>query len=101
MISEKIITYSFDKQNEFDILYPNRHNEIHKVACKRCPSVINKYHRENSDFIDYEFEDTKILPKESIANDLAFVCAWRQSKLCKGFCDDFGIDEKYLKEIRK
>lgn len=69
-------------------LYPNRYKEIHKVCCEECPSgegMVN----------DPEVEDQLKLPKEERAKRV-FLCGWRQSKLCKGFCNAMGVDEDYL-----
>lgn len=76
---------------ELDRKYPNRHKEIHKVCCKNCPS--------SKSYKDPETESYKSLPKEVLAKEYVFVCAWRNSKLCKGICDEYNIDEKYLESI--
>ena len=52
--------------------YPNRHKEIHKVCCKKCPSANGS--------TDPESEDIKTLPKDVIAKNYLFVCAWRNRK---------------------
>jgi hypothetical protein len=77
---------------EQERLYPNAHKEIHKGCCKKCPSAMGT---------DPETEDIKTYPKELIAKKFAFVCAWRNSKLCKGFCDNMGIDQQYLDNLYK
>lgn len=74
-------------------LFPNRHIEIHKACCKHCPSNNNR----RAGIKDPETEDLKGLPKELIAKEYLFVCAWRNEKLCKGICDKFGIDEQFTK----
>lgn len=76
-----------------DQKYPNRHKEIHKGCCKYCPSNNNR----KAGIKDPETEDLKALPKELIAREYLFVCAWRNDKLCKGICDEFGIDEQFIK----
>tara|TARA_R110002167_G_scaffold229499_1_gene434765 strand:- start:15 stop:281 length:267 start_codon:yes stop_codon:yes gene_type:complete len=70
-------------------LYPNRYNEIHKVCCKLCPSGDGMRN-------DPEVEEQLKLPKEKRVK-CVFLCGWRQSKLCKGFCDTMGLDEDYIK----
>lgn len=77
---------------KMDLLYPNRYNEIHKVACINCPSVINK----KNGIKDLETEDIKKLNREDQIKS-RFVCGWRGSKLCKGYCDELNIKEKDLK----
>lgn len=76
-----------------DQKYPNRHKEIHKGCCKYCPSNNNA----KAGIIDPECEDIKTLPKEVIAKEYLFVCAWRPNKLCKGICDYLEIDEEFIK----
>ena len=78
---------------ELDRKYPNRHKEIHKGCCKHCPS--------NNFPDDPESEDIKTLPKEFIAKEYLFVCAWRNSKLCKGNCDNMGINQDFLDNLYK
>lgn len=68
-----------------------RHKVIHKSCCKRCPS-------QNGD-TDPESEDIKQYPKELIAKEFLFVCAWRRNKLCKGLCDNMGIDQEFLNKL--
>jgi len=80
---------------DFDKKYPNRHKEIHKVCCKKCPSENNR----KAGRTDPETEDIKLYPKEIIAKEFLFVCAWRNSKLCKGLCDQFSIDENFIKRL--
>ncbi len=36
--------------------------------------------------------DMKTWPRELQAEH-AFVCAWRREKICKGYCDYYGLDE--------
>lgn len=86
---KKGIDEYFEEQER---LYPNRHKEIHKVSCKYCPSEKGS---------DPESEDIKTLPKEIIAKEYLFVCAWRTSKLCKGNCDSMGINQEYLDKLYK
>lgn len=71
--------------------YPNRYKEIHKGACKNCPTVYNKKYN----IIDPEYEDIKLLPRGEQLKSV-FVCGWRPSKLYKGYCDDLSIKEKDL-----
>lgn len=80
------------KQDDIEKKYPNRHREIHKVPCKRCPSSFG---------MDEESEDISKYPKELIAKEFLFVCYKRQSKLCKGLCDNMKIDQQYLIDIGK
>lgn len=79
---------------EQDRLYPNRHKEIHKGYCKWCPTNNGR----KTGVPDPETEDLKRLPKDILAKEYAFVCAWRPDKLCKGICDEFGIDEQFIKQ---
>jgi len=87
----KILNYldGTDWLKEQDRLYPNRHNEIHKSCCKHCPSTKGS---------DPETDEIKNYPKDLILKEFAFVCAWRPNKLCKGFCDVCGIDQKFVSE---
>ena len=80
-------------QRQMEVLekYPNRYREIHKGACKNCPSVYNKKH----DIIDPEHEDIRLLPRGEQLKSV-FTCGWRPSKLCKGYCDELNIKEKDL-----
>jgi len=80
--------------NEQDRKFPNRHKEIHKGCCKHCPSNNNA----KAGIIDPESVEIKTYPKELIAKEFLFVCAWRGNKLCKGICDYYGIDEQYITE---
>jgi len=76
------------RQKLLEKQYPNRHAQIHKQCCKRCPSSFGS---------DPETEDIKATcSKDFIADEFLFVCAWRPSKLCKGNCDFMGIDQGYL-----
>jgi len=80
--------------DEQDRMYPNARREIHKVCCERCPTNNNRI----AGIKDPESEDIKrCVPKEQIAKEYLFACAWRPSKLCKGICDFMGIDEEFLK----
>lgn len=72
--------------------YPNRYKEIHKVCCKNCPS--------DKDRSDPKSEELKKLPSEYLV-DHVFPCAWRPSKLCKGVCDNYGVNEKLISDCRK
>ena len=80
-----------DYFERLDAEHPNRHKIIHKGCCKPCPS--------NQNVTDPECEDIKTLPKEEIAREYLFVCAWRNSKLCKGNCDNMGIDQEFLDKL--
>ena len=88
-MSRKIIN-TFEEQNE---LFPNRFKEIHNGCCKFCPSKHNNKHS----IIDPESAEIKMLPKEQIVQEFLFVCGWRGNKLCKGLCDYYGIDERFIK----
>jgi len=70
---------------------------IHKSPCLSCPSHNDKV----KGIIDEEMEEIKKMPKELIAKEYLFACYKRPSKLCKGLCDNHGIDEQYLKTISK
>jgi hypothetical protein len=73
---------------ELDRKYPNRHKQIHKECCKQCPSAMGD---------DPETRDIKeTCSKDFIVSEYLFVCAWRNSKLCKGNCDYNEIDQEYL-----
>lgn len=80
------------EEKEMDIKYPNRHKEIHKVCCKHCPTE-NTYKNGGKDL---EVEDLRSLPKEVLVKEYLFVCAWRRSKLCRGLCDQYEIDQEFL-----
>lgn len=81
---------------DLDVKYPNRHKEIHKVCCKNCPSnqdsVFGKLDEESQDIKDN-------VPKEIIVKEYLFVCYQRNSKLCKGLCDNMEIDQEYIDKI--
>lgn len=93
MIDEKIT--GTDWLKEQDLKFPNRHKEIHKRCCKHCPSNNDR----KKGIKDLETEELKGLPKELIAKEYLFVCAWRTNKLCKGICDEFEIDEQFIKQL--
>jgi len=85
---------SIDRLNR---LYPNRHKVIHKVACDGCPSEQDK----KLGILDPESEEIKTFDKELIAKEFLFVCYKRNSRLCKGLCDNMGIDQQYLNELHE
>ena len=90
------INTGIEMQKDLDNIYPNRHVTIHKTCCKNCPS---EYYRRNN-ITDMECEDIKAtFCKEEIVNEFLFVCAWRPSKLCKGICDFYGIDQKFINTV--
>lgn len=89
---KRFVNKQIEHQNTIEVMYPNRHREIHKVHCNGCPSSFG---------MDEESEDISKYPKELIAKEFLFVCYQRQSKLCKGLCDNMGIDEEYLISIGK
>lgn len=62
--------------------------EIWNKSCRHCPSTKEP---------DPEFLDIQTWPKEKRI-EIVFVCGWRTSKLCKGFCDAMGITEADLME---
>ena len=66
------------------------HSQIHKDSCKNCPSAKG---------LDEETIEISKYPKELIAKEFLFVCAWRTNKLCKGNCDNMGINQEYLDNI--
>ncbi len=88
---QNAINNQIKKHNDMDLKYPNRYKEIHKVSCKNCPSEYNKKHN----IIDYENEEVKNYPREEQLKTV-FPCGWRGSKLCKGYCDEFKINETDL-----
>lgn len=69
--------------------------EIHKACCKRCPTNQNKV----NGTVDPESTEIKTYPKDLIVKEFLFVCAWRPDKLCKGLCDYFEIDEKFIADV--
>ena len=87
----KLIDKHVQEYNKTELMYPNRMKEIHKTACKNCPSVFNK----KNNITDLETEQIK---KESRNYQLqsVFPCGWRGSKLCKGYCDELKIKETDL-----
>ncbi len=87
----KSIKDHLENHSKVDLIYPNRFKEIHKVPCKNCPSVYNK----ENNVLDPENEDMKTYPREEQIKSV-FPCGWRNSKLCKGYCDDFNIKEEDL-----
>jgi hypothetical protein len=88
---KKLIQKHLNQHTLTDLKYPNRLKEIHKVPCKKCPSIIDKI----NGVIDPEVEDTRSLSRKEQLKTV-FTCGWRPSKLCKGYCDDFSITEKDL-----
>ena len=88
----EIFLKKFEEQEK---RFPNRHKEIHKAPCEHCPAVVNK----RLGIIDPEDADIGKLPKATIAKEHLFTCGWRPNKLCKGHCDDHGIDEEFIKSI--
>lgn len=94
MLRATKIKSSVDEYFEkMDRLYPDRHKVIHKGCCKRCPSAQGE---------DPEVKDIKEhCSKEHIAKEFLFVCAWRPSKLCKGYCDYNDIDQEFLDNLNK
>ena len=79
-------------QEEMNRKYPNRHKEIHKACCKECPTVQSQ----KLNLVDPEAEEISTYPKEIIAKNFLFVCYKRESKLCKGLCDYYGIDKEFI-----
>lgn len=70
--------------------------QIHKGCCKHCPSKRIK----EAGMTDPETEDFKaFFTKEEQAQKAIFPCAWRPDKFCKGICDEFDINQKYLDNI--
>jgi hypothetical protein len=86
------IKRQLEEHNKIALLYPNRYSEIHKVACVNCPSVVNK----KNGILDLETENIKKLNRTDQIKS-RFVCGWRGSKLCKGYCDELNIKEADLK----
>lgn len=58
--------------------------KIYKTVCTQCPSAYYP--------ADPECEQIMKYPKEEQLKTV-FNCAWRQNKLCKGYCDLMGISE--------
>lgn len=81
------------KEQELDVLFPNRNTQIHKSCCNKCPS--SKGHDPMTRDIKKENS------KDKIVKEYLFVCAWRRSKLCKGICDLFEINQKFIDESTK
>lgn len=71
-----------------DIVDRPRPLTIYKRPCPPCPST--------KDFLDPEVEDIKTWPREHQL-DTVFVCAWRKTKNCKGYCDELGVTEAELR----
>ncbi len=86
-----------DYLEKIDKKFPNRHKEIHKGCCKKCPSNLDRI----DGTIDPESEQIKTFSKELIAKEFLFVCAWRPNKLCKGNCDYMEIDQDYLNSLNE
>jgi hypothetical protein len=63
---------------------PPQPTEIHRSPCSHCPSA----HYPS----DPESDDIRACDRETRAKH-AFRCAWRPEKLCRGYCDDMGLDE--------
>lgn len=40
----------------------------------------------------YDALEPRLNVTGEITTEVLFVCAWRPSKLCKGFCGELGID---------
>lgn len=76
---------------EDDRKYPNRHQQIHKACCKNCPSYKGRS--------DPEADEYGKLPLEKRINHV-FPCGWRPSKLCKGICDNYGVNEEIIKKLK-
>ena len=88
----KLIKADIDARfKEMERKYPNRHKEIHKQLCKNCPSQYGH------DPETQQIKDT--CSKEWIAKNTLFVCGWRGSKLCKGYCDSMDIDQEYIDNL--
>lgn len=86
-----VIKINLLKHKEIELKYPNRYKEIHKVPCRNCPTVFNKV----NNILDPENEDIKTFPREEQIKSV-FLCGWRSSKLCKGYCDEFNIKKDNL-----
>lgn len=87
-------TFKIPKPIDLEALYPNHSRKIHKVPCKNCPSTHTPIPEE-----EIWDQEIKKLPKDIIAKEHLFICGWRPSQLCKGFCDKMEIDQKQLDEI--
>lgn len=66
---------------------PPTPTELHSSPCKHCPSTKDDLSE------DYEMQDILNAPK-SVRRDLAFRCAWRPEKLCRGYCDVTGLTQE-------
>lgn len=64
-------------------------------ACQECPAARNT----RMGTPDEESADIKRYPKELIASEFAYACFKRTQYLCKGFCDEMGIDQAFLDGI--
>lgn len=94
---DKELKYAKKWLEEQDAKWPNRHIEIHKNCCNKCPANHNKKHG----IVDPETRDIGTAPKEIIAKNYLFVCAWRPNKLCRGICEEYGImDEKFIADCK-
>jgi len=70
---------------------------IHKGCCKHCPSASPYKCQEEIDMDN----DIRPMGKRMIALEILFACAWRPTKLCKGICDTFEIDQAFLDDLYK
>ena len=62
--------------------------------CKNCPSEIDN-DPESKEMRQWYFSG------EITADQAIFLCAWRQTKYCRGVCDFMGIDEQDIKVSAK
>jgi hypothetical protein len=86
-----IINAHLSKHKQDMERYPNQYKEIHKVSCLNCPSVVN----DKLNIIDPEMEDIKSYSRGDQIKSV-FLCGWRGSKLCKGYCDVLNISQNDL-----
>lgn len=66
-------------------------HRIYSKACPRCPSMHGD---------DPESADMRTWPRD-LQLGMLFVCAWRQKKLCKGYCDKGGFVEADVLDFKR
>lgn len=70
---------------------PKAEAKIHSVACKNCPSVMGT---------DPEVEEI-LRQDHAYRVTTAFVCGWRPTRYCKGYCDQMGITKEDILTLNR
>lgn len=65
-------------------------NRIHDMPCDHCPSAHFPSDPECLDILNFAHTERV---------KLAFPCAWRPEKLCKGNCDFMGVSEHDIRRL--